>query len=402
VVSASLPPDYGGAEIAAYRYVERLARNGGDAVLLAQVRSRQERANLPSFVHPVAVPDGPGFRLPLATGLAHMGGIARRLWPAMYRLRHRYQIVHIFNSRPLFNLLAVPAARALHRPVVLETSLLGSDDPVSLSKRSTGVWLPRPTIRSALYRWADVYVSKSLVLTSAFRESGLASNNLYEIPYAVDVERFRPATRAEKRSLRERLGLPESGLVVLFVGGMNPRKCADVLLRAFRQVSNSERQAFLVLVGPADKYDPVYVEGLYRYVREESLGDRIAFVTDVVRNVEDYMRASDLFVLPSSREGLPIAILEAMSCGLAVIASDIPEIAGPQIHAGTQGELVPVGDADALADRLTQLLRDEGRRKRLGAEARRRIQAEFAVDVVDRQYGSLYARLTARRVRHDS
>ena len=398
VVCASLPPHYGGAEIAAYRYVERLARNGGNPVLLAPVRSVREAANLPSFVHPVAGRARKRYAPPIITGLANIAGFARRLWPVMYRLRHRYQVVHIFNSRPLFNLMAVPAARAFRRPVVLETSLLGSDDPVSLRKRSTDVWLSRPRVRFALYRRADAFVSKSPALTSAFRDCGLPPASLYEIPYAVDVQRFRPATRTEKRALRERLGLPEAGAVVLYVGGLNPRKGIDVLLRAFKQVSGLERRAFLVLVGPADKYDPAYVEGLYRYVREQSLGDRIAFVSEVVQNVEDYMRASDVFVLPSSREGLPIAVLEAMSCGLAVIASDIPEIAGPQIHAGTQGELVPVGDAYALADRLTQLLRDEGRRKRLGAEARQRIEAEFAVDVVDRQYGSLYTKLLARRV----
>jgi glycosyltransferase involved in cell wall biosynthesis len=105
------------------------------------------------------------------------------------------------------------------------------------------------------------------------------------------------------------------------------------------------------------------------------------------------MRACDVFVLPSVREGLPIAVLEAMASGLAVIASDIPEIAGSQITDGEEGLLFPTGDVEALHSRMGELVRNQSTRQSLASAARLRAEQEFSTVVVDRQYLTLYHEL---------
>jgi len=384
IVSRSLPPEYGGAEIAAYRYGERLAAAGNRPVFIAPDGGEE----YPDWVVPLDLPSvitGVGAR----TRLVRM---ARSLWPAMWRRRHDYDVVHIFNSAPLLNLLAVPFARALRKPVVLESSLVGSDDPLALMQRKKGrrrrLFLPNP-LRYELYRRGSAFISKSPVLLRACREAPLPAERMTLIPYAVDCEKYRPSQPGERTALRRALGLPE-GPTVLFVGGMNKRKGVHHLLEAFRAVVDAVPDARLALVGPAYKYDPEFVEGLYSSTEAWGLSGHVTFVNRVVDNVHEYLYASDVFTLPSSREGLPIAVLESMAAGKAVVASDIPEIADSQVEDGQSGLLVPFGDVDGLAAALTSVLSDSGLRDRLGSAARQRALDRFSVPVVDAQYERLY------------
>jgi glycosyltransferase involved in cell wall biosynthesis len=189
-------------------------------------------------------------------------------------------------------------------------------------------------------------------------------------------------------------------VLILFVGGLTPRKGIHWLIDAFSR-SMQQDDAHLVLVGPDDKYDPEYSRGLRESVTEAELTHDVSFVTRLATNVDEYMRACDIFVLPSVREGLPISVLEAMSCGMAVVASDIPEIADSQIKDGIDGCLFPVGDPAALAAALAYLVRDPKERQRLAAAARLRVDREFSNRVVDRQYRRLYADLLGRRGGND-
>lgn len=384
IVSRSLPPEYGGAEIAAYRYGERLAAGGNPPVFIAPDGGEE----YPDWVLALDIPSV----MKTVGARTRLIRLAGTLWPAMWRRRHDYDVVHIFNSAPLLNLLAVPIARALGKPVVLESSLVGSDDPLALMKRKKGrrrrLLLPNP-LRYELYRRGSAFISKSPVLLRACREAPLPREKMTLIPYAVDCDAYRPSEPSERPGLRRALELPE-GPTVLFVGGMNKRKGVHHLLEAFRSVVDAVPEARLALVGPAYKYDPEFVEGLYSSTEAWGLSGHVTFVNRVVSNVHEYLRASDVFTLPSSREGLPIAVLESMAAGKAVVASDIPEIADSQIEDGRNGLLVPFGDVAGLAKALTEVLAEPARAEALGAEARRRAVERFSVPVVDAQYRRLY------------
>lgn len=391
IVSRSLPPEYGGAEIAAYRYGERLAAAGNPPVFLGPDCGE----TYPDWVVPLDLPPvmkGVGVRTRLTR-------IASRLWPAMVRHRDDYDVVHVFNSAPVVNLLAVPMARALKKPVVLESSLVGSDDPLALMKRKKGrrrrLFLKHP-LRYELYRGGSAFVAKSPVLLRVFREAPLPQDKMTLIPYAVDCDRYSPSAPRERPALRRSLGLPE-GPTVLFVGGMNKRKGVHHLLEAFRTVVDAVPDARLALVGPAYKYDPEFVEGLYSSTEQWGLSGHVTFVNRVVDNVYEYLRAADVFTLPSSREGLPIAVLESMAAGKAVVASDIPEIADSQVDHGVNGLLVGFGDVPALAEALTDVLSRPQLRDRLGRAARERALSRFSVPVVDAQYQTLYRALLEGR-----
>ncbi len=106
-------------------------------------------------------------------------------------------------------------------------------------------------------------------------------------------------------------------------------------------------------------------------------------------------RESDVFALPSHREGFPNTLLEAMAAGLACVATPVGAI--PEMLEGECGVLVPVGDAPALRDALAPLVRDPGLRSRLGQRARERVAQRYALDAVMRRYRALYLELAGVR-----
>ena len=97
----------------------------------------------------------------------------------------------------------------------------------------------------------------------------------------------------------------------------------------------------------------------------DKLECKIKMTEKNVDNVNEYMMSSDIFVLPSKQEGFPISILEAMSCGLSVIGSDIPEISEAQIINEVDGMIFREGESKALSQVLEKLLNDKSNMKRM-------------------------------------
>jgi glycosyltransferase involved in cell wall biosynthesis len=119
----------------------------------------------------------------------------------------------------------------------------------------------------------------------------------------------------------------------------------------------------------------------------------VTFV-ECTTEVEAYLQAADVFVLPSSREGLSNALLEAMSTGLPSIAVAPPGEAHAVIESGVNGYAVRPGDPAALAGVLDELLRNDRLRADMGRSARRTILERFAITTVADRYFGLYSELT--------
>jgi GalNAc-alpha-(1->4)-GalNAc-alpha-(1->3)-diNAcBac-PP-undecaprenol alpha-1,4-N-acetyl-D-galactosaminyltransferase len=158
----------------------------------------------------------------------------------------------------------------------------------------------------------------------------------------------------------ERL-LPTPSLIA--VGRLDPRKGFDLLLRAFHQIHDRYPDWQLTILG----------EGSIRSELEE-LRSQLQLTDCVhlpgsVQNVREYLGQADLFVLPSRTEGFPMALCEAMACGLPVIAADC--LSGPRdiIHDGVDGMLIATEDVDALAAGLDALIADPLKRQQLAHNA---------------------------------
>jgi glycosyltransferase involved in cell wall biosynthesis len=252
----------------------------------------------------------------------------------------------VFSALDYVNIVAI-AARALSRVdvplVVSERNTLSS--AVANAARRRGRWMPH-FIRLA-YPHADAVVAVSQgVAEDLVALCGLAPDTVHVLNNPVvtpEVVRMR-AQPVEHPWLRER-----RPPVVLAVGRMMPQKDFGMLLEAFATVRRAHR-ARLVLLG-----DGPLRPDLERLVSRLGIAEDVS-MPGICANPYPAMAAADVFALSSRWEGSPGALIEAMSCGTPVVATDCPSGPRQLLDGGRYGRLVPVGDADAMAAALTDAL----------------------------------------------
>lgn len=397
IVVAILPPAYGGAEVAAFKYASRLfEKEEYEVIVIGWDRTGLYRkSNLKyEFVYSVKFNENPKDAdgiLIYFQQLHHMWNCFWALLRPMWKLRKRYDFVHNFNSGFAFNRTAIFIGKILGKKVITETSLIGDDDPLSLGRfKNWKDYLKPKYIRYLFYKMADRYVSKSEVISDIFRMSEIPMEKVSLIPYSVEVSKFYPLGNIAKAELRKKLGISEESKIILFVGGINLRKGVHYLLDAFLLIEKKYPDLKLIIAGPTYKYDQTYITDIKNKIAENNLGNKIYLTEKNVSNVDEFMQASDFFVLPSKQEGFPISIIEAMSSGLAVIASDIPEISKAQISNGIDGFVFPVGDVRELSVILENLLKNEEKLLSVGKIAREKVLKNWSTEIVDSLYKELY------------
>ena len=317
---------------------------------------------------------------------------AARMMTELIRLLPRVDLVHIqgFSSK---NILITAMAKLFRRPVVVHLQTSKHDEPDAVRSQGRLAWWAFST--------ADLYLSVSPSLTDRYLVGGLPADRIREVPNGVGAARFTSASPSERQALRRRLNLPEDRPIVLFVGVMMPDKQPHVLFEAWLQLRRTTGMpSTLVFVGASNPKLYELADRLAERVRADA--DASGFGSEVVfapptSAIEDYFRAADVFAMPSVREGLPIVLLEAMACGLPVVASNLPGSTDTMIEPGVNGLLVPPGDAAALAEGLTTLLSNPEAAARMGQAARQTVEARYTIEHVAEQWLDAYQQLLTTR-----
>jgi starch synthase len=212
---------------------------------------------------------------------------------------------------------------------------------------------------------------------------GISTEKIWRVHNPVDVTLWQPFDRDEARHA---LRLPSHARIVIYHGRIDMhRKGLDVLLEAWEQIgANLAGQDVRLLIigsGPDD-------EILRNYLRRPELaGIQWIHKFELDRTtIRRYLSAADVYVLPSRLEGFPVAPLEAMSCGLPIVGSDIPAMSNILNCGSDSGGLtVPREDPRALAEAIQRLLGNREFRRELGLSARRNVEARFSIESVGRQ-----------------
>lgn len=188
---------------------------------------------------------------------------------------------------------------------------------------------------------------------------------------------------------RVELGLGDRP-VALVTGRLAVEKGHTYLLQAWVTVRDAVPAAVLLIAG-----DGPDRQALEDEATALGLGDSVRFL-GFRPDARTLPQAADLFVIPSLSEGLSLALLEAMACGCPVVGSDIPGIA-VAAKDGEHGLLVPPGDVRKLAAACIALLQDRPRAQRLGAAARRHVEAAFGPEPQARAVADLYRKVLGQR-----
>jgi len=209
---------------------------------------------------------------------------------------------------------------------------------------------------------------------------GVPPGRLTRTASGVDVELFHPGPSAVEDEL-----LPRPRVV--FTGRLHPQKNLPLLLDAWVEVARKS-PANLVLVGPGTER-----EALMERSRSLGIADRVQFVA-AAPNPSEYLRAADVFVLPSVAEGMSNSLLEAMATALPCVVSGVGGNTDLIEH-GVTGLLVPEPTPTAWSAALLSLLNDPEEARRLGRAALARVEREFALPAVVDRYVALYRELIA-------
>lgn len=212
---------------------------------------------------------------------------------------------------------------------------------------------------------------------------GLERETIDIIPNGVDV----PA--GDRARVRSELGLPDDELLVLAVGNLYPVKGHRTLVGAVARLTDLPLRWSVAIAGRGDEE-----AGLRDLIASRGLGDRVRLL-GLRTDVPDLLAAADVFVMPSLSEGLPLALLEAMSAGVPVVASAVGGIP-TVIREGETGMLVPPSDADALAGALGRVLTDRALRTRIASAAGAEIPRRFGVEPMVDAYLAVYRRALGR------
>ncbi len=269
--------------------------------------------------------------------------MARALRPVLRQLREEFAFDVVLCSW-LYpdGCAAVPLCAELDLPCVLISQ--GTD---------AHQYLKNPVRRRLIVGacgGSDGVVTRSKELARLLGEAGVAAGKLHPIYNGVDTEVFRPR---DKEELRAQLGAGvRGGPLLLFVGNLLPIKDPGALLEAFaRLLQRGAGDAELVMVGKG----PLRPE-LERQCGQLGIADRVTFTGPLdAAEVARWMAAADVLCMSSINEGLPNVVLEALSSGLPIVATDVGGIA-EVVDRPERGAVVPRGDREAYCSALQQLL----------------------------------------------
>jgi len=252
-------------------------------------------------------------------------------------------------------------------------------------------YYPTRYYRRAAYRWAarkaDAFVAVSEDLARFLnRRLGIPERRLRVILNGVDLTRYGPAPAA-RAAVRKALDLPADGFVALTVAALFEVKAHADLIDAAAIVLRTHPGALFLFAGEGpleqDLRDRAERLGVAKRIR--FLGFR--------RDVPELLAASDVFVLPSQSEGLPVSVVEASAAGLPVVATDVGGT-GEVVEHDRTGLLVPARDPERLAAAIGRIAADPEAARRMGAAGRERAHGRFGLEQMMADYRRLYTQLT--------
>ena len=284
-------------------------------------------------------------------------------------------ILHTHVMRP--DILGGIAARLSHRrPAVFSTK------HNMAYVRGQTAWRVRNLVYWPAMRASDRVVTVTeLLRQQAIERLHLRPDRVTTIYNGINADHFyQPEAR---EALRAELGIGPEAFVMTYTGRLIGGKGIEDLLRATAHLAPQHPEARALVVGEGPLDAP-----LKQLAAELNITDQIVF-SGFRRDIPAVLAASDVFVLPSFSEGLPLSLLEAMAACKPVVASrvgGIPEV----VVDGETGLLIDPGDVPGLAAALASLIDDPAQSQRIGTQGQKHVQDHFTVDRMVAQYQALY------------
>jgi glycosyltransferase involved in cell wall biosynthesis len=277
----------------------------------------------------------------------------------------------------------------------LQIAKLGRDMPI-VATCHMNPKVKREHLETKLTSWINRYLNpyflgdRLIAVSREVKESYLQimnvpQNNIVSIYHGIDSQYFRPPSKEERFQARKALGLKDNDKVVCLIGRLSPVKGHNILIEAITTLQEQGIKAIALCAGIGD-----WEDNIRDYATKLGVSESIHLLG--FTDSRQVLWASDVIVLPSQREALPLVICEAMLCGIVPIRTPASG-ALDQIQDEIDGFIVPFEDPQTLAKRLYQLLQDEQLKSKMSAKALLSAQTKFTIEQMIKQTVCLYEEL---------
>lgn len=377
MVAIKFPPYFAGAAVQAVHLAKELQRQG---VSVEFITDNDERKSVNDVYEGLNVYRFSTF-FKKESKLKELIYVAR-IFIYILRNHRRFDVVHFHSMRGVDGIL-FPLCRALGKKVVLKVTLVDNDDPLAFSRRKIG----------PLIRWAQRYVDRFAVISTALRKNCLAAGvpegRVQVIYNGVNTRKFTKPSAEEKRRLKEKTGFGAFNRLFLSIGQIEHRKGYDLLLDAWPEISAAFPDSALVIAGPgAEETNPFYV---YLKKRIDKAGMRNVFFPGHVSDSAEYMRIADCFLFCSRAEGFGTVLIEAMASEVPVIAMNIPDVTGDILRDRRIGRICYSRQPDEMAQETLELISEIN--FDAVTEASKEVRRFFGIERIAEIYIDLYERL---------
>jgi len=386
-------PVVGGGETQARSLAEDLAANGYTVIMIT-------RRSYPSFKKMERHGEVTVYRLPpIGTERLKKWGLLITSLPALFMLHRKYDLIFVSGFR-IVGVSALLISKLFRKACILKADSLGEMSgeffagglaKIRLNTEST-LFKAFLSLRNRILKHANSFVAISPAIATELLTQGVRPEVIQTIPNYVDTNVFCPVSHDHKRKLRQKFALPQNGKIVIYTGRLVSYKGLPLLLKVWKEIQKNQNNVQLLLLGSGGLDIHNCEAELKEYTRSNSLENCVHFTGDV-NNAWEYLQASDIFVLPSENDAFPLALIEAMACGLPVISTPVGAIKSI-VENMYNGLLVDVGDYQLLYDALDTLLTDQSLSARLGIKARQNIQNKYSAEIISQKYINLFNSLS--------
>ena len=395
------PPAIGGLEKHAYQLAEKLNSRGLTLFVITRklevdTKEVEQVGNvLIRRIEPVGEFKGKGWKAVVP--------ILRMLITVFYLLIK-------YNKK--YNIILVSGIKFLSIPAILvslffrKKSVIKIESPIELWEDISGesmekMGLSKPSFllkllraeRNFIIKRTDSFIAISSEIRRMLINLGVEPEKIYSIPNGIETEKFYPVLKADKIKLRKKLLLPRDKTILIFTGRLAVSKGVLLLADVFETLIRKYADIHLLLVGSGlNSFDDCEFE-LRKFIEKNKIESYVSF-TGIVNNVNEYLMASDVFIFPSKYEGFGLSIIEALACGLPVIASNVG-IAGELIDNYRNGITVNPGKKEELQNATEWILENKNLWEKIGENARESIM-KFGIEEISGKYQEMFTYLAAR------
>ncbi len=297
------------------------------------------------------------------------------------RRKKECEIIQVF-SMEVFTFIPLLVAKLFGKKTIYQITLM-KPDPGSLT------WGKLAFMMKWGLKLVDGFLLLSTPMVRALKGEGLMGKPHKVIPNGTDLEKYSPPTEDEREKIRKELGILPDVFCICFVGDLIRRKGADMIVEIFRKFAETEPRAFLLLMG-RNNIEAEHMEAL------GILRERVIF-TGFTSKVDEYLKACDVLLFPSRREGFPSSVIQAMATGVIPVVSEMMGVAYDIVTDGHDGYIIKGENPEDFLKALREILYNDKKRKEMRIMARKKVEERFSITEITKEIMNFYKELLSEK-----